>query len=154
MTALAAADVTVSCTARNRDIVPAGPKQVNLVDISFGDDTLTYPTGGVPMPAIGNFGYKKAIEFCAIEQPANGYFYKYDRTNHKMMVYTQGVRTGSSVAADATSGALVEDSGAAETVVRFMGTAVDTNYDLGPMREIPSTQAQAAVTLRAMLVGE
>lgn len=154
MTALASSDVSVSCTARNRDIVPAGPKQVNLVDITFGTGVLTYPTGGVPLPAIGQFGYKKAIEFCAIEQPADGYVYKYDRANHKMMILAQGMTTGSTVAADAATGALAEDSAGAETAVRLMGSAVNQTYDLGPLKEVPATLAPAAVTLRLLLAGE
>ena len=44
------------------------------------------------------------------------------------------VTTGSTTAADSTSGALVEDSAAAETVLRGMGTAVDTTYDIGSLK--------------------
>lgn len=48
------------------------------------------------------------------------------------------VRTGSTAAADSTSGALLEDAAAAETVIRAMGSAIDTTYDItGPDNLFP-----------------
>jgi len=60
----------------------------------------------------------------------------------------------STTAADSSTGALIENSAAAETVARLMGTAVDTTYDLGAMIELPSTIAPASVTLKMLMIGE
>lgn len=154
MTALASSDVTVTVSVRNRNIMPGLPKLVQIAQVAFGNASLTYPAGGVPLPVIGQFGFKVAIEFGVIEQPINGFLYKFDRSNHKILIYGQGFTTGSSVAADSTSGALAEDSAGAETVVRLMGTAVDTTYDLGALKELPATFAPAATTLLMILFGE
>ncbi len=154
MAAIASSNVTVSVSTRNRDIIPAGPKLVQIASVQFGDGSLTYPTGGVPLPAIGTFGFKKAIEFGVIEQPVNGFFYKFDRANHKIVIYTQGVRTGSTAASTSASGALAENSADAETAVRLYGTAIDTTYDLGPLKEMAATIAPASATLLLLLFGE
>ncbi len=156
MAEIAAANVAVSVPSGKRDIGGVHvAKNITMAEITFGNDTLTYPTGGIPMPAIGQFGFKKAIDFVAVEQPpANGFVYKFDRANHKLKIFTQGVRTGSSTAADATSGSLAENSAAAETALRLMGTAVDTTYDLGAMIELPAAIAPAAATVGLLLIGE
>jgi hypothetical protein len=154
MTALASTDVTVTVSVRNRDIIPGAPKLAQIASIVFGNATLTYPTGGIPLPAKGVFGFKKLIEFGVIEQPIDGFFYKFDRTNHKMLIYAQGFRTGSTTAADSASGALIENSLDAETVARLMGAAIDTTYDLGPLKEVPSTFTPAATTLLMLMLGE
>lgn len=154
MAAIASANVTVSVSIRNRDIIPAGPKKVQLASVAFGDGSLTYPTGGVPLPAIGVFGFLKAIEFGAIEQPINGFFYKYDRANHKIVIYTQGMRTGSTAAGALANGAYAENSADAETVVRFSNTAIDTTYDFGPLKEMAATIAPAAATMWILMFGE
>ena len=44
--------------------------------------------------------------------------------------YLNAFRTGSTATADSTAGALAEDTAAAETALRLMGTAVDTTYAL------------------------
>jgi hypothetical protein len=154
MTALASTNVTVSVSVRNRDIIPAGPKRVQIASVTFGDGALTYPTGGVPLPAIGVFGFNKAIEFGVIEQPINGFFYKFDRANHKILIYNQGVLTGSTSTGALANGAYAVNSAAAETVVRFSNTAASTAYDFGPLREMAAAIAPASATMLLLLFGE
>jgi hypothetical protein len=87
MAELASTDVTVSLDARDRE--PFGLRNImTFPSIAFGDGALTYPAGGVPMPAIGNFGMKKAVTRMHIEQPANGNSYHYDKTNNKIRIFT------------------------------------------------------------------
>jgi len=156
MAVIAAANVAVSLPARSRDLGGiSAVKEISLATITFGNGTLTYPTGGVPLPAIGQFGFKKAIDAVFVAQPpGNGFVYKYDQANHKMKIFTQGAVTGSTAAADATSGAKAENSAGAETNVRLMGTAVDTTYDLGPLIELPNTIAPAEVSIPLLMIGE
>jgi hypothetical protein len=156
MAAIGSTDVTVTISDRDKDI-GHGPlsKNITIAGVAFGNGALTYPTGGVPLPTIGNFGYQRQIDFGAIEgDPGNGFVYKYDRANHKILIYTMGVVTGSTGAGATENGALAEDSAAAETVVRLSNTAVDTTYDLGPLIELPSGIAPAATALRMLLLGE
>lgn len=154
MTALASTNVTVAVTRRGSDILPGSPKKVQLADVTFGNAVLTYPAGGVPMPAKGAFGFNKEVDFVAVEQPNDGFVYKFDRANWKIMILAQGFTTGATAAAVNENGALVVDSAGAEGVPRIPHTAASTTYDMGPLKQIPATVAPAAVTLRLMMVGE
>lgn len=157
MAAITAADVAVAVSPQNRDIAGAAAfKNMTLASLTFGNGSLTYPTGGVPLPAISAFGLHKAIEFAAIEQPpANGFVYKYDKTNHKIKIFTQGVLTGATAAAANEDGALVKDSGGVEAAApRLPKTAASTTYDLGPLIELPATIAPASVVLDMLVIGQ
>jgi hypothetical protein len=152
MADLVAADVTV--TVDERTIV--GKKRRNRVTITFGDGAKTYPAGGVPLPAFGSFGHIRNLDYLTIfdVDDASGIMWKYDRTNNKLRGYRQGVRTGSTAAADSTSGALLENMAAAETTLRGMGTAIDVDIDLGLLRELTSAgNPPAAQTLQAEATG-
>ena len=115
MTALASTDVTVTMNARDRDIGHKGlDKFMGIASIVFGDGALTYPTGGVPLPAIGNFGLQRQVDIGIIEPPyGDGYVYKYDRTNHKILIYTAagGTPTGT-VSQPTFTGAAATPTGA------------------------------------------
>ncbi len=240
--ALAASDVTI---VRPQDdgemmVFSSGMRMV-LAEVTFGDGSDTYPTGGVPLPVIGNFGFRYAILFGVTDadNSSSGYVYEYDEGNNKLLIYTQGVTTGSTAAAggvivnrytdltfaasagtgydtiataggDFTTdrfvsgmtmeiegaatglanngiqaviqavtastisipdgtltsagpttavlagfeiGAFAEDHTGAETVARFFGTAVDSTYDFGPLKELPATATPAATTVRILFVG-
>lgn len=78
---------------------------------------------------------------------SNGYVTRWDPTGKAVKAYyptDMKIVTGSTAAGDATSGALVEDSAAAETVVRAMGSAINTTYDLG---DWPGKQVAADVNV-------
>jgi len=157
MAALTSANVAVAVTPANRNMAGSGAyKDFTLAQITFGNGTLTYPTGGVPLPDKSAFGLHKGIDFALIAQPpANGFVYKYDKDNHKIKIFTQGVVTGASAAAVNENGALVKNSGGVEAAApRLPKTAPATTYDLGPMIELPNTIAPAAVTLQMLVVGE
>ena len=156
MTAIAAADVTVAAKAGCEDIAPKSHKRMGLFDVTFGDGSLTYPTGGVPLPAIGVFGFKKQVQFGLAQQPvANGFLYKYDPATHKVKIYTQGVTTGATAATTVdANGAKVLNSAAAEVFPRLPGTAASTVYDLGGMIELPAATTPASVVVPLFLIGE
>jgi hypothetical protein len=70
--------------------------------VEFGNGTLTYPSGGVPL-AKASLGCPNAlIEAHMIEgESADGFVYKYDNDNNKIRIYTADY--------DATAdGALIE----------------------------------------------
>ena len=160
MTALASTDVTVSLS--NRHIEDArGLLRRTFADLAFGDGALTYPTGGVPLPAKEQFGFKKEIAFGVVEQPpANGFIYKFDRTNHTLKIFTMGIVTGSAGSASPLAASVdhyyIENSlSVAQPMIMLPGaTAADTTYDLGPLIELPATIAPAAVTVRVEFMGE
>lgn len=92
MADIAASDVTVTVVRRSIE----GKSRRNRVTIAFGDNTLTYPAGGVPMPAADKFGLKRNLEFLNIydQDDSVGHFWKYDATNNKLRCYVQGVVVG------------------------------------------------------------
>lgn len=85
MTALASSDVTVSINPADRNIL--GRIKMNSGTIAFGDGALTYPFGGIEMPAIGSFGMNKEMTNLQILDSVDGYIYKYDQTNRKIKMY-------------------------------------------------------------------
>lgn len=118
--------------------------------VSFDFDS-SYPTGGEVLDLTDQFPNEV---LAVLVEPKNGYLFEYDRANKKIKAMTplkaiaahthaftgdslathqhaQNFTTGSTAAADSTSGVLVENAAGSETAVRFMGTAIDTTYELG-----------------------
>jgi hypothetical protein len=91
MADLVAANVTVTLDQRDVDFMAMATK-VTFPSIAFGASSgLAYPTGGIPMPAMGAFGMKKEIRRIFISpRAADGLIWKYDKVNHKMMAYQAG----------------------------------------------------------------
>jgi hypothetical protein len=156
MAEITSADVTVTVNASDRDIAgPGAFKNLTVAQLVFGDGALTYPTGGIPLPAIGAFGLNKGIDMALVAPAINGFVYKYDKTNHKMLIYTQGVVTGATAAGATENGALATNSAGTEaTAPRLSKTAPSTTYDLGPLIQLPATIAPAATTLQMLIIGQ
>jgi hypothetical protein len=102
MVALTAANVTVTVEKR----VIESQRKRNRVKIVFGDGALTYPTGGVPMPAKGVFGMVRELESLTFYDMAhaNGFVYKYDRDNNKMVIYAETTVATNQPLLEATTG--------------------------------------------------
>lgn len=83
MAAIAATDVTY--TLQRRMIGESGYKQ-NLVKIDFGNGTLTYPTGGIPLTG-SKMGLANAVLEVIPYGSVNGFLYKYDQVNNKIMIF-------------------------------------------------------------------
>jgi hypothetical protein len=104
MAYLAATNVTVTLTPEDIDRSPDGRIGVRTFPtIQFGDGALQYPALGVPMPAIGKFGFHHAIKRVYVEQPANGFIYSFDRANHKLRIF-QGGAVAAGTVANASAG--------------------------------------------------
>jgi hypothetical protein len=83
MTAIASTDVIVTITSRERS-----GKQVKVLGtIAFGDGSLTYPSGGVPLPAKSYFRLSSISRMNLTGDSASGYVFKYDYANHKITVF-------------------------------------------------------------------
>ena len=86
MTALASTDVTVTVAAADRHVL--GKLRMASGSIAFGDGALTYPNGGVEMPAISAFGMSKEVQNLSIvDDSGYGLLYKYDQTNRKIQIF-------------------------------------------------------------------
>jgi len=88
MAAFASTDITVVVTERR---VIETIKEV-VGTIAFGNGALTYATGGVPLPAIGAFGFVRNISdlnISGINGLTTDYLARYDKTNHKILLYEE-----------------------------------------------------------------
>ena len=97
MAYLAATDVTVTLDTRDIDYSMLG-KTRSWPKFDFGDGALQYTALGIPMPAIGNYGFKKQLFRVFIEQPANGFIYAFDRANLKLRIFLGSARAAITVA--------------------------------------------------------
>lgn len=113
MADIAASDVTYVIS--NQKIGP-NSRSKNLVKATFGDGTLTYPTGGIPLTK-AKMGLPTVIEHFSFDDAANddGYMYKYDRDAEKIRIYVTG-DADATAAATATELAGGSDAVAATTI--------------------------------------
>ena len=95
MTDLAASDITVAITKPFRE----SHKKRNHVTIAFGDAALTYPSSGIPMPAIAQFGMIRNLDALVFINATDGFHYKYDPTNHTLWRYAYDYDAGADGAA-------------------------------------------------------
>ncbi len=136
-------DVAYTPTAQGqRTVFRTAPREKRVfVKVVFGDAALTYPAGGIPLTAIASdVDLQRNIRRWEIVDgdDGSGITWKVDHENLKLRGYRQGVRSGSTAQADSVLGALLEDSEAAETIMRAMDVTVDTDVDLGSLRELTS----------------
>jgi hypothetical protein len=88
MAALTSSDVTITIT---RTVI-SGRKKTVYGTIAFGDGSKTYPTKGVPLPAMGHFGFKREINsmvFGGINELTTDYAVKYNPTSHTIIMYEE-----------------------------------------------------------------
>jgi len=88
MTALASTDVTITLNSRDRHVL--GGIRMSQGSVAFGDGALTYPNGGVPMPAVGNFGMNREVTNLGIlDSSGDGQAYRYDQANRKVKMFME-----------------------------------------------------------------
>ena len=104
MADIAATDVTYSLVQQDVD-GGRGPRE-NIVDATFGDGALTYPSGGVPLTK-AQFGMPNVLEYLLLVEPdaSNGFVYKFDASAESIRIYEE----------QDTSGALIELVGGVAT---------------------------------------
>lgn len=127
MGALASTDVTVTIEFKDRTM----RRRRNEVKLVFGDGIKTYPTNGVPLPAKKAFGLHTVIGRVDIQQPINGYVYKYDPTNHTIRIYqSAGFTPAGTVAAPTFTGESYTPAGT-NSAPAFTGSALSAHaHDL------------------------
>jgi len=80
-------DVTVTLNTRDRHVL--GGIRMSQGNFAFGDGALTYPNGGIPMPAVGSFGMNREVSVLDIvDSSGNGQAYRYDQSNRKVKMFT------------------------------------------------------------------
>jgi len=79
MADIAITDVVTTISLQDMDYSHQG-RVKSFPTIAFGNGVLTYDTYGIPVPDFKKFGMKKVVKRLRIEQPPNGYVYRYDKT--------------------------------------------------------------------------
>jgi hypothetical protein len=152
MPALDADDVTITIEERRIE----GKKKKCRIKIEFGNGTLTYPSGGVPMPAFSSLGLKRNLDFLSIidSDDAQGIVWKYDKDNNKLRAYILGVNVdaaGSGTLDDFPLDTTAEPLAEAASI-GAVGLEASMNL-LGRLAELKTSSAPAAQTLYAEAVG-
>lgn len=103
---IAASNVTVTVLQR---AYMMDMRKRHRVKIAFGDGALTYPSGGVPMPAAGTFGMSTVVESMTVtdDDDGQGIFNKYDAEAKKIRIWfptQQTAGTGNRAGVEYTGG--------------------------------------------------
>lgn len=95
MAAIAATDVAYTIQKTRKE--ESGNKIFNILAV-FGDGTLTYPAGGIPLTG-SKMGCPNNVISVILNNSgsANGFLYKYDHVNNKIRIY-QGDNTNAAAA--------------------------------------------------------
>ena len=170
MAQLAASDVTYTLVEGSRISNPANPMTSALFNITFGDGTATYTSGGIPLTK-AKLGCPENLSEFYILNPSNGdgYLYKYNHTANTVQIYQapaqshvhQLIMAGG---VTTTADFLYHSSGAfgkaAATNVTIAGTSpttqggvVSATLAAAGLAEIATSAAIAATTLRVRAVG-
>lgn len=165
MADIASSDVTIAILKNRMAKGSPGAVQRNLVSISFGNATLTYPDGGVPVPTYPSFGMRRELQYLILVQAGlTGVFWVWDYTNKKLRGFISG-----SVIAAAGAGTIDDYAldGTAEPYVAaarqpsngaiglgLLNTAAAGTIYLGALKEfLAAEHAPAAQVLIAEAVG-
>lgn len=107
MADIAAGDVTYTLQKAS---VGQGSKKHFVFKVEFGNGSLTYPSGGVPL-TIAKLGLPNDVEEAIImdASDADGFVYKYNLEADKIRIYTTNLD-------DTTDGPLVELTAASSAV--------------------------------------
>jgi len=82
MTDLAATNVSLS-----GNYSKFGNKRRWYGTATFGNGTLTYPYGGIPVPVAGRFGLHNIDDFQMIDPDNNGISWRYNKAAHKLQAF-------------------------------------------------------------------
>lgn len=159
MADLGASDITVNLTSQDQEFLGMANK-IAFPSISFGGAGKTYGSGnGILMPDMGKFGMKKEIKRVFVVQPGNGYFYVWDRANHKLRIFQAandllfigGITATEPVAID--GGDTLGKNAATNRTIAAASSATKGGVIPGPLVEVPATHAPGATEIELMVVG-
>ena len=127
MANLAATDITLTRGGPYK----LGKLTSDFVLLTFGDGAKTYPYGGIPLPAIGNLGWKYTGDLIITGVDEENIVWKYDATNNKL----KGYRRAPVIVFE-------------ETVTMTAGTTYDTGTTRWPMAwPMYMSNANQAITM-------
>lgn len=165
MAQIAAANVTYSMVEGTRISNPADPRFSAIFNVSFGNGTLEYTNGGIPLTK-GKLGCPAVIrELYVLNQGTSGYVARWNQTADTIQLYQEPSHVHAFIMAGGvttTADFLYHSSGAigkaAATNVTIAGTAAATTGGVVgasavALSEVATSAAVAATTLQLRVVG-
>lgn len=121
---------------------------------SYGTLNLgIYATGG-PAVVPNNFKLGDGAFDLRLFPTTTGHHAGYDKTNKKILAYTQGMTMGATAAQALANGALPLNDAGAEGTARLATSAADAVHKFGPLLEVTNTTDLSAVTFAFEAVGQ
>ena len=152
MAAIAVTDVTATLVGKTEI---GKVSKTHVMDLTFGNGTLTYPTGGIPL-STSLLGMKRnvdAVQICDASA-ADGFVYKWDKTNNKILIFTQGALVGAAGAVAMDDFPVTAGVGTdAALSLSLTGSAGAGTHRWGGLKELAATDTPAATTLRVIVRG-
>lgn len=153
MAAIGASDVTYTIQGKVNKLEDG--RRRALVKIEFGDSSLTYPTNGIPLSGLSSAGFPNVVSEVMLVDAAkaDGYVYKVDYVNNKLLMYRSATLTPAGTIASHThtvpAGTDAAGGTSGGTVATFTGTATTA----AALAEVGNTVAPAATDLYAVVIG-
>lgn len=148
--------VSTDLTVTQVSSVIVGRTRRNELTLVFGNGTLTYPANGIPL-TLAQLGLKRDIKALHIVDPSNadGYVYKWDKSNNKIRVYTQGVVVGAAGAVTTDDFPVTASAGTdAALSLQLTNSAGAGTHRWGDLKElVGGSAAPAATTLKVIVEG-
>ncbi len=154
MADLTASDVTVTVKAM-ANVQGGKPVKIHFAELSFGNGAKTYPTGGIPLPGIGEFGLKSRMDWISVVSTStpDGFVWMIDQVNNKLLGYTQGVTVNAAGAGTLDDFPVSSGPGSSTISVGLAGGSAGT-HRLGPLKELQGgVAAPAATKINVIAVG-
>lgn len=165
MAQLAAANVTYSMVEGTRISNASDPRNSAVFNVSFGDGTATYTSGGIPLTK-AKLGCPATIqELYIMSNGQSGYVFKYNRTAETIQLFASDAHVHDFIMAGGvttTADFLYHSSGklgkAAATNVTMSGTAPATTGGVvgasaAVLAEVTTATVVVATTLQVRVVG-
>ncbi len=170
MAQIAASNVTYSMVSGSQIANPCDPRNSAIFNVTFGNGTLTYTNGGIPLTK-GKLGCPATVqELYFMNTSSNdGYLYKFNHTAETIQIYQAPAQShshnfimkgGVTTTADFlyhSSGALGKAAATDVTItasdVATRGGNVSASLTAAALTEIATSAAVSATTLRMRVVG-
>jgi hypothetical protein len=164
MAAFVAADVTYLMLNQRKT---ADSRNANRVRMTFGASTETYATGGIPVSK-GKLGCPTVIESMRIVDQSTGYFFSYDQSAEKLMIFvapaqthTHDVKIMASITEDGAvgiQGAVFGKNSATNAVIlgansTLAGGVVSATLAAGAMTELAASTDIATQVIEVEVIG-
>lgn len=125
----------------------------HVMDLAFGNGTLTYPVGGVPL-SVSKLGLAREVQSVQIVGAPDGFVYKWDHVNNKIQIYVQGVVVGAAGAVTMDDFPVTAAVGTDAAIsVSLTNSAGAGTHRFGALKELAAADTPAATALRVIVRG-